>query len=174
MLNFCRSVYMYKEKTWTKDRTLGMPDNTGQLFDVWPSTTTLWNLCDNHAPIQFDVLLFIPIRFNLRISSLWWSTLSKALEKSITATSVCLPLAMLSNISWVNVSNCVSQLSFDLKLCWSTGTRIQDPLFPHLVPPAIMVWIFVWKYIFESFIHILQHVHTKCCKIWINGSKIYF
>ena len=38
-----------------------MPDNTGQLFDVWPSTTTLWNLCDNHAPIQFDVLLFIPI-----------------------------------------------------------------------------------------------------------------
>ena len=37
-----------------------------------------------------------------------------------------------------------------------TGTRIPDPLFPHLVPPAIMVWIFVWKYIFEPFIHILQ------------------
>ena len=31
------------------------------------------------------------------------------------------------------------------------------PLFPHLVPPAIMVWIFVWKYNFEPFIHILQH-----------------
>ena len=31
------------------------------------------------------------------------------------------------------------------------------PLFPHLVPTAIMVWIFVWKYIFEPFIHILQH-----------------
>ena len=31
------------------------------------------------------------------------------------------------------------------------------PLFPHLDPPAIMVWIFVWKYIFEPFIHILQH-----------------
>jgi membrane-bound acyltransferase YfiQ involved in biofilm formation len=26
----------------------------------------------------------------------------------------------------------------------------------YLVPPAIMVWIFVWKYIFEPFIHILQ------------------
>jgi hypothetical protein len=39
-----------------------------------------------------------------------------------------------------------------------TGTRIPDPpFFPHLVPPAIMVWIFVWKYIFEPFIHILQH-----------------
>ena len=38
-----------------------------------------------------------------------------------------------------------------------TGTRIPDPLFPHLVPPAIMVWIFVWKYIFEPVIHILQH-----------------
>ena len=38
-----------------------------------------------------------------------------------------------------------------------TGTRIPDPLFPHLVPPVIMVWIFVWKYIFEPFIHILQH-----------------
>jgi hypothetical protein len=30
-------------------------------------------------------------------------------------------------------------------------------LFPHLLPPAIMVWIFIWKYIFEPFIHILQH-----------------
>ena len=39
----------------------------------------------------------------------------------------------------------------------TTGTRIPDPLFPHLVPPAIMVLIFVWKYIFEPFIHILQH-----------------
>ena len=39
----------------------------------------------------------------------------------------------------------------------NTGTRIPDPLFPHLVPPVIMVWIFVWKYIFEPFIHILQH-----------------
>jgi hypothetical protein len=39
----------------------------------------------------------------------------------------------------------------------STGTRIPDPLFPHLVPPAIMVWIFFLKYIFEPFIHILQH-----------------
>jgi hypothetical protein len=37
------------------------------------------------------------------------------------------------------------------------GTRIPDPLFPHLVPPAIMVWIFVWKYICEPLIHILQH-----------------
>jgi hypothetical protein len=48
----------------------------------------------------------------------------------------------------------------------TTGTRPYDlpqalefrtPLFPHLVPPAIMVWILVWKYIFEPFIHILQH-----------------
>ena len=44
-----------------------------------------------------------------------------------------------------------------LTLSLTTGTRIPDPLFPHLVPPAIMLWIFVWKYIFEPFIHILQH-----------------
>ena len=44
-----------------------------------------------------------------------------------------------------------------LHVVYSTGTRIPDPLFPHVVPPAIMVWIFVWKYIFEPFIHILQH-----------------
>jgi hypothetical protein len=38
------------------------------------------------------------------------------------------------------------------------NTTGPPPLFfPHLVPPAIMVWIFVWKYIFEPFIHILQH-----------------
>ena len=29
--------------------------------------------------------------------------------------------------------------------------EFRTPLFPHLVPPAIMVWIF------EPFIHILQH-----------------
>ena len=39
-----------------------------------------------------------------------------------------------------------------------TGTRIPDPFFPHLVPPAIMVWIFVWKYICEPLIHILHFV----------------
>jgi len=37
------------------------------------------------------------------------------------------------------------------------GTRIPEPLFAHLVSPAIMVGIFVWKYIFEPFIHILLH-----------------
>ena len=69
----------------------------------------------------------------------------------------------------------------------------RTPLFPHLVPPAIMVWIFVWKYILEPFIYILQHLvlqlsrSTNFC-FWvqlpfylkkthtrmINGSKIYF
>jgi hypothetical protein len=34
--------------------------------------------------------------------------------------------------------------------------EFRTPLFPHLAPPAIMVWIFVWKYIFEPFIHMLQ------------------
>ena len=45
-----------------------------------------------------------------------------------------------------------------LWLC-SQALEFRMPLFPHLVPPAIMVWIFVWKYmyIFEPFIHILQH-----------------
>jgi hypothetical protein len=41
-----------------------------------------------------------------------------------------------------------------------SGTQaleFRTPLFPHLVPPAIIVWIFVWRYIFEPFIHILQH-----------------
>ena len=59
-----------------------------------------------------------------------------------------------------------------------TGTRIPDPLFPHLVPPAIMVWIFVWKYIFEPFIHILQHFVLQlsrstnlCTYIYTNGKK---
>ena len=34
--------------------------------------------------------------------------------------------------------------------------EVRTPVFPHLIPPAIMVWIFVWKYIFEPFIHMLQ------------------
>ena len=42
---------------------------------------------------------------------------------------------------------------------WQNAQALEfrTPLFPHLVRPAIMVWIFVWKYIFEPFIHILQH-----------------
>ena len=40
----------------------------------------------------------------------------------------------------------------------SLELEFRTPLFfSHLVPPAIMVCIFVWKYIFEPFIHILQH-----------------
>jgi len=35
--------------------------------------------------------------------------------------------------------------------------EFRTPFFPHLVPPAIMVWILVWKYILEPFIHILQN-----------------
>jgi hypothetical protein len=42
-------------------------------------------------------------------------------------------------------------------LVGTQALEFRTPLFPHLVPPAIMVWIFVWKYIFEPFIHILQH-----------------
>jgi hypothetical protein len=40
---------------------------------------------------------------------------------------------------------------------YTQALEFRTPLFPHLVPPEIMVWIFVWKYIFEPFIHILQH-----------------
>jgi hypothetical protein len=39
----------------------------------------------------------------------------------------------------------------------SQALEFRTPLFSHLVPPAIMVWIFVWEYISEPFIHILQH-----------------
>jgi hypothetical protein len=42
--------------------------------------------------------------------------------------------------------------------CKPQALEFRIPLFPHLVPPAIMVWIFVWKYIFEPFIHILQRL----------------
>ena len=45
-------------------------------------------------------------------------------------------------------------------LSWYVCTQaleFRTPLFPHLVPPTIMVWIFFWKYNFEPFIHILQH-----------------
>ena len=53
-----------------------------------------------------------------------------------------------------------------LKYCskWryiSQALEFRTPLFPHLGPPAIMVWILVWKYIFEPFIHILQHFVLK-------------
>jgi hypothetical protein len=39
-----------------------------------------------------------------------------------------------------------------LQLIFRMRNSEQHPPFP-----AIMAWIFVWKYIFEPFIHILQH-----------------
>ena len=45
----------------------------------------------------------------------------------------------------------------DVQCFSSQALEFRTPLFPHLVPPPIMAWIFVWKYIFEPFIHILQH-----------------
>jgi hypothetical protein len=52
---------------------------------------------------------------------------------------------------------CSMHLPVKHKWFFSQALEFRTPLFPHLVPPAIMVWIFVWKYIFEPFIHILQH-----------------
>jgi hypothetical protein len=50
-----------------------------------------------------------------------------------------------------------AHMSLDLNAWVPQALEVRTPLFPHLVPPAIMVWIFVWKYIFEPFIHMLQH-----------------
>ena len=76
---------------------------------------------------------------------------------TITATTT--PFNLKSSVQ------CIAR--YILKLCTGliTGTRIPDLLFPHLAPPAIMVWIFVVE---------RESCNTKCCKIWINGSKIYF
>jgi hypothetical protein len=57
-----------------------------------------------------------------------------------------------SSVPWL-VPRIKEQINTNL----SQALEFRNPLFPHLVPPAIMVWIFVWKYIFEPFIHILQH-----------------
>ena len=47
----------------------------------------------------------------------------------------------------------------ELLFAWveAQALKFRTSLFPHLVPPAIMVWILVWRYIFEPFVHILQH-----------------
>jgi hypothetical protein len=37
----------------------------------------------------------------------------------------------------------------DHSLAQAQALKFRTPLFPYLVPPAIMVWIFVWKYIFD-------------------------
>jgi hypothetical protein len=61
-----------------------------------------------------------------------------------------LPASGEANNLWFDPSDAVPK-NIRARLC-----KLQN-LIPHLVPPAIMVWIFVWKYMFEPFIHILQH-----------------
>ena len=57
----------------------------------------------------------------------------------------------------------IERLTSLTRIIWSTGTHRHSnsgPPFSSFGPSrdyGIMVWIFVWKYIFEPFIHILQH-----------------
>jgi hypothetical protein len=62
-------------------------------------------------------------------------------------------------------------LLYKVRHIWPQALEFRTPLFPHLVPPAIMVWIFVWKYIFEPFIHILQHFVLQLC-IYISKTAV--
>ena len=47
----------------------------------------------------------------------------------------------------------------EFKVSAPQALEFRTPLFPHLVPPAIMVWIFVWKYIFN--LHSLLRNYLK-------------
>jgi hypothetical protein len=103
----------------------------------------------------------------------------------------------------------IERLTSLTRIIWSTGTHRHSnsgppPLFPHLVPPAIMgLWYgslygsislnhlsIVYNISCYNSLALLTFVsrsscrftrttdrescNTKCCKIWINGSKIYF
>ena len=63
--------------------------------------------------------------------------------------------------NYLQTDTCLQLKKITSQYCYwwlvTQALEFRTPIFPHLVPPAIMVWIFVWKYIFEPFIHILQH-----------------
>ena len=85
-------------------------------------------------------------------------TLPKASPNSETPTSKRQRKACKA-CSWVLLSWYQKKPNLFTVRLWffAQALEVRTPLFPQLVPPAIMVWILVWKYIFEPFIHMLQH-----------------
>ena len=69
---------------------------------------------------------------------------------------------------WViSCHDCYRPLTFDVRMSlnvfrtpilFSQALEFRTPLFPHLVPSAIMVWIFVWKYISLNHLSIFYNI----------------
>ena len=104
----------------------GTPDSTGQAPDCSPSRTTFCDLPDKKDLIHAFKAVFMPSRCSFS-RSLWWSTLSNALLKSMTMTSVCPPWFKVSYRSWVNWISWVSQLTLLLNPCWLWNRRLFWP-----------------------------------------------
>ena len=117
----------------------GTPESTGRLWETLFSTKACCHLLCRKSLIHVVMYGFTPMCFSLW-TSLWWSTLSNALLKSMTMTSVCWPWSKLSAISWVKPMSWVSQLCFDLNpCCWGQS-------------------IYSISYVVSVKIHVIHHV----------------
>ena len=94
----------------------GTPDVTGTDVDSSPSTTTVCVRPSRKPLIHFKLFPLTPYWCNLW-RSFSWLTLSKALLKSSSIGSVCLPACIFLARSSTSIINCVSHDLFSLNPC---------------------------------------------------------
>ena len=83
----CPAYHLYTKETDRVPTQNPVAHQTWQVSDSSPSSTTRWVLFERKDPIQVIISLFMPKQWSFS-KSLLWSTLSKALLKSITIMSV--------------------------------------------------------------------------------------
>ena len=86
-----RSLIKTRNKIGPRTDPCGTPDVTGADAELSPSTTTLCDRPDRKSSIHGSTLPRIPYHLSF-YSRRACDTLSKALEKSMTAVSVCWPM----------------------------------------------------------------------------------
>ena len=110
LIESCMSFMYMRKRQGPSTDPWGTPDSTGHAPDCSPSRTIFCDLPDKKDLIHAITVVFMPSRWSFS-RSLWWSTLSNALLKSMTMTSVCPPWFKVSYRSWVMaVMSCACQL----------------------------------------------------------------
>ena len=101
----------------------------------------------------------------------WWSTISPVSTKRTTSPhfkshththdhTFVMSCRLLVVGGKTRVSVQIHHILFSLRQSKPQALVFRTTVFPHLVPPAIMVWIFVWKYI--SFNHLSIFYNISC------------
>ena len=133
----------------------------------------------------FAITCRFVVRFKIWICKIWKNTVFTKPTIGGYWKAVVLPYSLtVISMHFIWCQSIQSSHWIPRWLLRTQALEFRTPLFSHLVPPAIMVWIFVWKYIFEPFIHfytiscynslvLLTFVSRSSCRITYIYIKVW-